>query len=140
MDLHGRLPRIRRRPADRVAHLVLPSARRRRRVGRRRSRWRRTRPATAYRPRRRRKGDPTRPYAPGTLAGARPLAAGSSHSPARTVTGSEHLACTGQAPAHPGAGASALAARRSRALVQSGAWRVLTAVLSRPERGAAALA
>ena len=41
VDLHGRLPRVRRRPADRVAHLVLPAARRRRRLargGRRRGR------------------------------------------------------------------------------------------------------
>ena len=39
VDLHGRLPGLRRRTADRVADLVLPAARRRGRLSRRRWRW-----------------------------------------------------------------------------------------------------
>jgi hypothetical protein len=118
MDLHGRLPRIRRRPADRVAHLVLPPARRRRRVGRRRPRWRWARSAAPHRPWRRWKGDPPRPHAPGTLARARSLAAGTARAPARPIARPEHIARTGETSAHAGAGASALthgSARRGRA-------------------------
>ena len=75
VDLHGRLPRLRRRTARRVADLVLPAAGRRRRFARRRRRRRRG-AGPASRPRRaRRRRHPAaaRLLGPRPRPGARPL-------------------------------------------------------------------